>query len=55
MTDTLFDIVTRISKTNNKNMKVYKKYFEKIPDMEIRKIYNENGENMFEPFKPLTN
>jgi hypothetical protein len=53
MTDTLFEIVTKISETNNKNMKVYKEYFEKIPDRDIRKIYKENGENIFEPFKQI--
>lgn len=37
MTDTLFDIVKRLSKTNNKNMRFYKDSLEKMSDMDIRK------------------
>jgi hypothetical protein len=53
MTDTLFDIVIRTSKTTNTNMKFYRKTLNKMSDMDIRQNYKENGENMFEPFKEL--
>jgi len=54
-TDTLFDNVTETSKTHNETMKFFQKSFENISDMEIRKTYKENGENMFEPFKKIFN
>ena len=52
-TDTLFDNVTETSKTHNETMKFFQKSFENISDMDIRKNYKENGENMFEPFTPF--
>ena len=52
-TDTLFDIVMRISKTNNTNMIFYKKTLENMSNMDIRKNYKEKGENMFEPFENI--
>ena len=55
MTDTLFDIVTRLSKTNNKNMRFYKHTLKNLTDMDIRKQYKESGEKMFEPFENLMN
>ena len=55
MTNTLFEIVMRTSKTTNTNMKFYKKSLEKMTDMDIRQNYKKNGENMFEPFKELLN
>jgi len=52
-TDTLFDIVMRISKTNNTNMIFYKHTLENLTDMDIRKNYKKSGENMFEPFENI--
>jgi hypothetical protein len=54
-TETLLDIVTRTSRTNNRNMKFYKKTLENMKDMDIRNNYKINGENMFEPFEQLLN
>ena len=54
-TDTLFDNVTETSKTHNETMTFFKKSFENISDMDIRKTFKENGENMFEPFKKIFN
>jgi hypothetical protein len=54
-TDTLVDYVTETSKTDNETMKFFQKTFKEISDMDIRKTFNKNGENMFEPYKQIFN
>jgi hypothetical protein len=41
-TETLLDIVTRTSRTNNRNMKFYKKTLKNMTDMDIRNNYKIN-------------